>query len=254
VIPRLPSQPLKFQWAEAISPFEWELYGRAIRELRKSGIPFVLGGGFALATFTGRWRDTKDIDFYIHPQDREAAIAALTRAGFEDYYSRRAYDRNWIYRSTRSGVIVDIIWAMANQRAQVDDLWIERAGSIRIRQEELKVLPMEEFMWCKLYIMQRDHCDWTDVFNLLYAVGPRLDWMHLIKRVGEDLPLLKAILTVFAWLCPEAARKLPSSLWRRLGLRPAAGVSKKQKRDHIRLFDTRHWFAALQPYTQKLEV
>jgi hypothetical protein len=151
-------------------------------------------------------------------------------------------------------LIVDLIWAMANQRAQVDDIWFERSTPIQIRGENLKVLPMEEFMWCKLYIMQRDHCDWTDVFNLLYAIGPHLDWDHLIERVEEDLPLLKALLIMYAWLCPRMARKLPRKLWRRLGLPRAAGVKPDSKRDHIRLLDSRHWFAALEPDTEKLEV
>jgi hypothetical protein len=214
----------------------------------------MLGGGFALATFTGRWRDTKDIDLYIHPRDRERAAVALTRGGFRDYFETKPYDPKWIYRSARNGLIVDLIWAMANQRAQVDDIWFERSTLIQIRGENLKVLPMEEFMWCKLYIMQRDHCDWTDVFNLLYAIGPDLDWDHLIERVEEDLPLLKALLIMYAWLCPRKARKLPMKLWRRLGLPRAAGIKPNPGRDHIRLLDSRHWFAALEPDTQKLEV
>jgi hypothetical protein len=250
---RLQNEP-KFRWAEAVAAEDWRIYCLAIKALRKEGIPFMLGGGFALATFTGRWRDTKDIDFYIHPRDRDRAAKALIEAGFKDYFETRPYDRKWIYRSTRSGVIVDVIWAMANQRAQVDNLWFKRASSIAVRGETLKVLPMEEFMWCKLYIMQRDHCDWTDVFNLLYAVGERLDWNHLIERLEEDLPLLKGLLLVYAWLCPCAARQLRPALWRRLGLPPAGGVRPDPERDHIRLLDTRHWFAALQPDTQKLEV
>src|SRR3954471_24366717 len=76
---RLNNRPL-FRWAEAISKSEWEIYHSAIETMREAGISFLLGGGFALATFTGRWRDTKDIDFYIRPQDREKAIAALTEA------------------------------------------------------------------------------------------------------------------------------------------------------------------------------
>ena len=245
---------MKFGWAEAVSAEDWQIYSGAIKILRGAKVDFMLGGGFALATFTGRWRDTKDIDFYIHPRDRDRAAAALTRAGFKDYFETRSYDRKWIYRSTRNGLIVDLIWAMANQRAQVDNIWFERSTPIQIRGENLKVLPMEEFMWCKLYIMQRDHCDWTDVFNLLYAIGPRLDWDHLIERVEEDLPLLKALLIMYSWLCPRMARRLPMRLWRRLELPRAAGVKPDVKRDHIRLLDSRHWFAALEPDDQKLEV
>lgn len=138
--------PLEAHWAAAIPEEEWEIYCAAIQAVRGAGIRFMLGGGLALAAFTGRWRDTKDIDFYILPQDREPAVAALSQAGFVDYYDRLRYDRKWIYRSVRSDVLVDIIWSMANQRAQVDEAWFERAGSISMRGEKLQVIPPEEFI------------------------------------------------------------------------------------------------------------
>jgi hypothetical protein len=246
-------QRLQFRWAETISPGEWAIYSTAIEAMRRSGVGFLLGGGFALAAFTGRWRDTKDIDFYIRPSDRDRVVAALAEAGFEDYYDRLRYDRKWIYRSVQSNVIVDIIWSMANQRAQVDDLWFERAGNVTIRGEELRVLPREEFIWCKLYILQRDHCDWTDLFNLLYASGPEIDWDHVIARLEDDTPLLKALLTVYGWLCPNHVRKLPRSLWSRLKM-PLPLAPLRRGRVRSRLLDTRDWFAALRPKGMRLEI
>jgi Uncharacterised nucleotidyltransferase len=225
-----------------------------MRALRASRIPFLLGGGFALAAFTGRWRDTKDIDFYVLPQDRPWAIAALVRAGFEDYYRRLPYDRNWIYRSTRSGVIVDIIWSMANQRAQVDGDWFARAGKVALRNEELLVVPLEYFLWCKLYILQRDHCDWTDVFNLLYACGPKLDWERLLGLLEEDRPLLRALLTIYGWLCPSEVLELPASLWSRVQMPVPPRRPPQPKRNRIRLLDSRAWFAGLLPPDRKLEI
>lgn len=222
--------------------------------LRSAGVRFMLGGGFALAAFTGRWRDTKDIDLYIRPGDRDRAVAALADAGFKDYYPVLAYDRKWIYRSTRGDMIVDLIWGMANQRAQVDDSWFERAGTIKLRDQRLHILPPEEFMWCKLYILQRDHCDWTDVFNLLYARGPSLDWDHLISRLEEDTPLLRALLNVYGWLCPKYVLKLPRNLWRWLNIAVPRPPRRPSQRNHIRLLDSRGWFAALQPRNRKMEV
>jgi Uncharacterised nucleotidyltransferase len=221
--------------------------------MRDAGIPFLLGGGFALAIYTGRWRNTKDIDFYIFKKDRRTAIAALARAGFRDYFSRLRYDRKWIYRSTRSGVIVDIIWAMANQRAQVDQLWFENAPAISVRGEPMRLLPPEELLWCKLYILQRDHCDWPDVLNLLYAVGSRVNWDHLLWRLDGDWPLLKSLLTLYGWLCPKRARELPAALRKRLGL-ATPKILRRAKHNPIRLLDTRGWFAALLPENRPLEV
>lgn len=244
---------LQFEWASTITSEQWELYRDAIRAIRQAGIPFLLGGGFALALYTGRWRNTKDIDFYIRREDRDRAVKALANAGFTDYYPQLAYDRKWIYRSTRSGVIVDIIWAMANQRTQTDDLWFDRATPIAIRSESMQLVPMEEFMWCKLYILQRDHCDWTDVFNLLYVAGEQIDWDHLLHRLEEDAPLLKGLLSVYGWLCPRRAAKLPPVLWKRLKLK-RPDVPRRSRWNRIRLLDSRGWFAAQLPHRKPLEI
>lgn len=244
---------LQFEWADAISPDQWEIYRAAIHALRDAEIDFLLGGGFALAIYTGRWRNTKDIDFYIFQKDRDRAVAALAEAGFQDYFAQLPYDRKWIYRSTRDGVIVDIIWSMANQRAQVDNLWFENSTPLSMRGEPLRVVPMEEFAWCKLYILQRDHCDWTDVMNLLYAAGTKLNWARLLARLEDDWPLLKGLLNVYGWLCPTRAAALPESLYKKLRLEPPV-ASKRPKRERIRLLDSRGWFAALLPKNKPLEI
>ena len=84
----------------------------------------------------------------------------------------------------------DIIWAMANLRAQVDDGWMRDGGAFSMRGERIGVIPPEELIWSKLYVMQHDRCDWTDVWNLFYAIGSDLDWEYLIRRMGDDVPLL----------------------------------------------------------------
>jgi hypothetical protein len=244
----------QFRWTATIAPAQWAIYKSAIEALRDARIDFLLGGGFALATFTGRWRDTKDIDLYVKPTDRDAAVAVLTGAGFEDYYKHLPYDRKWIYRNVRDGVIVDIIWSMANQRAQVDELWFERADSVRIRDQVLRVTPQEELLWCKLYIVQHDHCDWIDIFNLLYATGASLDWKHLLRRLENDTPLLRALLSVYGWLCPGSALKLPRWLWKHLRIPPPQPRSSSRKPNPIRLLDSRAWFSALVPKGKKLEI
>lgn len=250
--PRAPLE-LQFGWAAGVTPLAWDTYQQAIRILRREGIPFLLGGGFALATFVGRWRDTKDIDFYILPGDRERAAAALRDAGFEDYFDRLPYDRRWIVRNIKNEVIVDLIWAMANQRAQVDETWFQRSMEITMRGENLRLLPIEEFLWCKCYIIQRDHCDWIDLLNVIYMHAESINWTSLLNRLGEDQSLLAGVLSIFSWMCPDKAGQLPRPLWRELGLNPPAPESALRQ-DRVKLLDSRAWFAALLPCDGKLEV
>src|SRR4051794_17895703 len=74
------------EWTEKIPDEEWAIYKSAIDVMRSTGKPFMLAGAFSLASYTGKWRNTKDLDFYVLPQDREPMVQALTAAGFVDYY------------------------------------------------------------------------------------------------------------------------------------------------------------------------
>jgi hypothetical protein len=239
-------------WFKLVPETHWLIYKAAIRAVRAQEIQFALGGAFALAGYTGRWRNTKDLDLYLQPKDREPAIQALHSAGFSDYYTQLPYDRAWIYRGIREGVIVDVIWSMANQRAQVDLDWFDHARPLRLANETLEALPPEELAWCKLYVLQRDRCDWPDLLNLLHAAGAEMDWRRLLARSGEDAPLVHALLNVFQWLCPDRARKLPQDL------NPpssGSGFAKSSKNfDRVRLLDSRPWFAADQPKDAPLQL
>ena len=227
-------------WTAEIPDEEWAIYERAIQAFRPLGRPFMLAGAFSLATYTGRWRNTKDLDFYVLPEDRPLFIEALTRAGFKDYFERLPYLRHWIYRAFKGDCIVDVIWAHANQRAQVDKQWFDWAPEIDVRGERLAVVPAEELLWCKLYVLQKDRCDWGDIMNLMHSTGPTLDWDHLCDRLGADLPLLIGLLNVYGWLVPGQMLNLPPALRRVLPRGAADGEAVNQR--HVDLLDTRPWF------------
>jgi hypothetical protein len=243
------------EWTSLISGPQWEICKRAINALRAEKVDFLLGGAYGLAFYTGRLRDTKDADFFILPEHAPRAAAALARAGFEDYYPKCAYDRRWIYRSTVDGFIVDLIFRMANRRSDIDETWFQRAHEVVIHGDDLKVIPPEEMLWQKAYVMQRDRCDWPDIINILYVSGDKLDWEHLVNRMQQDEKLLYAILHVFEWLCPERAAKLPDFVRRRAGLPEAMiGFDEDLTAMRARLLDSRSWFAPLGEPLELLQV
>jgi hypothetical protein len=242
--------PQLTKWSLLIPDRQWEIYESVIDEASRREIPFAVGGAFAMATYTGSWRNTKDLDLYILPEHRDRMIEALADLGMRDYFEKTPYDRWWIYRSYNDDAIVDVIWAMANHRQQIDELWMS-GPEVNIRGRRVKALPAEAMIWDKLYIMQRDRCDWPDVLNLLYATGPDVDWAYLICRVGDDAPLLAGALTAFRWISPGRARELPGWIWERLGLTPPpdAPLPEIDPR-RVSLLDTRPWYG---PDREKLQ-
>jgi hypothetical protein len=193
--------------------------------------------------YTGDLRNTKDFDFYIRPEDQEAMREAISRAGLQDHYDRLPYDRSWIYRASQNEIIVDAIWAMANRRTQVDASWLTHGPQVAIRGEQLRAIPIEELIWSKLYVLQRDRSDWGDVLRLIHARAESIDWDRLLFRLAEDTPLLTGALAVLSWLAPDRARHIPDSVWRRVGLTPPEPAHDAELTGRrADLLDSRPWF------------
>ena len=247
-VPTIIKRQGRSEWTAIVPEEEFAIYDKAIKGVRPLALPFLLGGAFGLATHTGRWRNTKDIDFFVMPAHHEAFIGALRNAGFEDYYKTLPYDRGWIFRGIQNGVIVDIIWDTPNRRTQVDDEWVQRASHINFRGEDMLAVPAEELLFIKTFVIQKDRCDWSDLINLLCFQAAHLDWEHVIKRYGPELPLLRAVLNVFAWICPVEAAQIPEKIRAQLGVEIEMPENPEDMtRQRVNLLDSRPWFAAYQP-------
>ena len=241
-------------WGRLIRPEQWTHFVAGTTAVESTGTPFLLAGALALASYTGHWRDTKDVDIIVRPRDRETTIEALRRAGFEDYYDQLAYDRSWIFRGFKDGVIFDVIWALPNHRVEIDDAWFERARPVVLRGRTYAAAPAEEIVRVKLYVMQRERCDWVDVLNILSATVEDLDWRWLVDRMGRDVSLLQGILAVFNWMCPGRAQAIPAWVRERFALEeiePDDPAAMEERR--VRLLDSRPWFALHQPLDRRLE-
>jgi hypothetical protein len=231
---------------ETLIPLEhWRVYKCVLDRVCAENVPFALGGGLALGVYTEKFRRSKDLDLYILPEHRDAIVRMMNNCGLRDYFEVKEYVRDWIYRGHSDDVIVDAIWAMANKRAVVDERWLTAGPMVQMFGQQFRVIPAEELLWSKLYVLQRDRCDWPDILNLMYAAGPTLDWNHLFERVAQDRPLLKGVLSVFSWVSPERAALVPEYVWETLELplprREPDPDGRPSRKD---LLDTRPWLFA----------
>ncbi len=241
-------------WSSLIPEDQWRVLLGGTDALEQAGVRFLLGGALALATYTGHWRNTKDVDVIVFEADRDRAIEALKSAGFDDYFEQQAYDRSWIFRGFKDGVLFDVIWALPNHRVGIDDGWFAHARALNLRGRTFHAAPAEEIVRVKLYVMQRERCDWVDVLNILAATVEQISWPWLFERMGRDLPLLHAALAIFNWMCPGRAHALPAWLRKQFALpRIEADDLAATEERRVRMFDSRPWFALHQPDDRPLE-
>jgi len=212
-----------------------DLYAQALSALNERGVPYMLGGAFAVHHYTNLWRDTHDIDIYITPETLDQATDALRSAGFHDLGEQALGDRDWIYHAGRESVIVDVIWRFANLANYVSDDWFARAPRGRFLGIDVAFLPLEELIWIKVFIINRHRCDWPDVLRLIRARCEAVNWDRLLDLLGEHWLLLAAVVDVFDWQHADSTACIPDHIREELARRhqgygPGQG---DQGREHL---------------------
>ncbi|HEY2772445.1 MAG TPA: nucleotidyltransferase family protein [Candidatus Binatia bacterium] len=227
-----------------VAESEWDGMRRVITLAGERGLPLAASGGFATSFYTAIWRNTKDLDLCVLAQDRDAIVAVTSDAGFHDLYDEKPYDRGWIYRATGRGVIVDIIWQLANRKGEVDAAWLTLGPVVSIHGDTLRLVPPEELIWSKIHVVQRERCDFPDIVNILYCCGSQLDWKALLERLRGEERLLASVMSLFSWLAPGRARSIPRWVWNELAIPPPSEAVERDD-DRIRSIDSRPWFSPL---------
>lgn len=176
-------------------------YKEAILILKESGIPFMLGGAFALTFYTGVHRDTKDLDVFCRPKDFHKILKLFASHGFQTQLT----DIRWLAKIFKGDYFVDIIFSSVNNICTVEDSWFTHAQQGHYADEEVLFLSAEDLIWCKLYVQNRERYDAADVNHILLRTRGKLDWERLLERLDrhEHWHLLLAQLVIFQFVYPS---------------------------------------------------
>jgi hypothetical protein len=85
-----------------------------------------------------------------------------------------------------------------------------------------RLSPVEEMIWSKAFVQERERFDGADVIHLLRETGPSLDWPRLLMRFGDHWRVLLSHLILFGFVYPDRRESVPAwvmdELIRRLGV------------------------------------
>jgi hypothetical protein len=181
-------------------------YRHVLETLNASSVPFLVGGAYAFNCYTGINRNTKDLDIFIRRQDYERVSDVLLQVG---YTTELTYP-HWLAKIRSNGDLVDLIFSSGNGIAVVDDAWFDHAVRAEVLNVEVKISPVEEMIWSKAFIMERERYDGADVVHLLRTRGDKLDWHRLLRRFGPHWRLLLSYLTLFGFVYPAHHDLVPA--------------------------------------------
>ena len=182
-----------------------EVYRRALQALNAAAIPYVIAGAYAIYEHTGIYRQTKDLDLFVEPRQVLPAARALHLAGFR----MRLDDLHWLAKGFIGERFVDLIYGMGNSVAFIDEAWFRYSRPGVLAAEPVRVAPVEELIWHRLFISERHRQDMADILHLVLCVGDSLDWERLMNRVGPHWPLLLAQLELFSYVYPGYRSNIP---------------------------------------------
>lgn len=182
-----------------------EVYRRALQALNGAAIPYVIAGAYAIYEHTGIYRQTKDLDLFVEPSQVLPAARALHLAGFR----MRLDDLHWLAKGFIGERFVDLIYGMGNSVAFIDEAWFRYSRPGVLAAEPVRVAPVEELIWHRLFISERHRQDMADILHVVLCVGDSLDWERLMKRVGPHWPLLLAQLELFSYVYPGYRSNIP---------------------------------------------
>jgi len=213
---------------DQLAPETRELYRRVMTTLQKSRVPFLVGGAYAFARYTGIVRHTKDFDIFVHPRDFDRTLEELKRMGCS---ISRPFP-HWLGKGYWGEDFVDVIFSSGNGIARVDDLWFEHAVDEEVLGVPSRLSPAEEMIWSKAFIQERERFDGGDINHLLRARAEELDWDRLLLRFGPHWPVLLGHLVLFGYIYPDEADKVPAKVMDELikRQRHGRGVSASSER------------------------
>jgi hypothetical protein len=183
-------------------------YRRALDLLNAFGVPYLVGGAYALQRYANVQRATKDFDVFVRKDDCTKILSHFSAQG----YKTEITFPHWLGKIFEGEYVVDLIFGSGNGTTEVDDDWFRFAVDEVVIDTPVKLVPAEEMIYSKGFIMERERYDGADVNHVIRSMGSTMDWQRLLTRFGTDWKVLLNHLILFDYVYPSERAQIPSWL------------------------------------------
>lgn len=180
-------------------------YAEALRELSRLGLPFMVGGTYAVSAYTGISRPTKDLDVFCKAGDYPRILRHFQSL---DYVVEIEDDR-WLAKVRSQDEFFDLIFASSNGTVPVTEGWFAHAREATVLSVPVRLVGPTELVWSKAFIQTRARYDGADVVNIILKQHEAIDWARLLGYMDLYWELLFAHLVNFRWIYPSERNRIP---------------------------------------------
>jgi hypothetical protein len=191
-----------------LDPDQAAVFAHWLRILNRTGVPFAVGGAFAVHAYTSIWRNTKDLDVFVSPQDLKTVLGSMRDEGF----SGAVIDVFWLAKVFSGNFFMDLIFGLQNNCIRIERSWFDSALIMPVLGTETRIIGIEELIASKTYVARRDRFDGADIVHLIRAAKGSIRWERLLELLKDDHQLLLWHLLLFNYVYPGHADYLPHEL------------------------------------------
>lgn len=194
----------KFSIASSTKTF----YINAMKCLDEAKLPFLVGGAYAFSEYSGIERPNHDFDIFVKKEDADKILETLSKK--LGCMGHKIFP-HWLYKAFYGQEFIDVIFSSGNGLATVDDEWFTRAKKASVLGYPALIIPAEEMIWSKAFIMERERFDGADVAHTMRKYGNKMDWKWLIQRFGSHWRVLYSHIILTGYIYPSDMEVVP--LW-----------------------------------------
>jgi hypothetical protein len=147
--------------------------------LKRSGVRFALGGGYATYARGGPSSE-HDVDFVLRERDVSAALTACAEAGLEPVRA----PEDWLVKVFHGSRQVDLIFRMNG--CPVSDEVLDRADEMEVQSILMPVLDASDLIVGKLLAFDAHSCDFGNALATVRALREQVHWPTVRARVAES--------------------------------------------------------------------
>jgi hypothetical protein len=169
---------------------------RSASALKADGVPFALGGGYALWVAGGP-EPSHDVDLVVPETDVETAANSLAAVGLrierppEDWLFKAYSDEDESMEAGEEPALVDVLHRLGG--VPVVHSLLATANEYEVLGVRIPVLPPTPIMIAKLQSLSEHYCDFGALLLVVRAVREQLDWTE-IRKATQDNPFAEAFL------------------------------------------------------------
>ena len=217
-----------------------EFYIEGLRLLAESDIQFLLAGTYAVSSYTGISRPTKDLDIFCKAGDYPRILSFFQDRG----YKIEVEDERWLAKIYNDKYFFDVIYSCRTSEIVITDEWFENAPTIEVYGVDVQIIKPTELIWSKIFVQDRYRYDGADVAHVILKQHEEIDWKRLLRYMELHWEVLLTHLVNFRYIYPSERHLVPRWLMDELLARMAAHLEMPESNVRVcrgRLFSPRDY-------------